>query len=150
MKYLFLQKDVDLLKKEKDELLERHQKIGKDLMEALDQSSETWHDNAPYDDAVHNAKLTEERLMLIGNILEKAKIVEKPDDIKRVGLGCLVKVADEAGEKKNYKIGSYVSYDDSISYNCPIGSCLLDKKIGDVCVLKIGDEEKKLKILEIK
>ena len=37
----------------------------------------------------------------------------------------------------------------TISKETPIYKCLINKKVGDICVLKIGDSEKKLKILEI-
>ena len=37
----------------------------------------------------------------------------------------------------------------TISQETPIFKCLENKKVGDTCILKIGDNEKKLKILEI-
>ncbi|MFH0846398.1 MAG: GreA/GreB family elongation factor [Patescibacteria group bacterium] len=149
MKYLFLKKDSDCLKKEQEELLKIHQKIGKDLGEACRQSSETWHDNAVYDDALGKAKLVEERLMKIGDILERVKVVEIPYQNNKVEIGHTVRFVDEDNQEKIYKIGSYVCYDDSITYNTPVASCLLNKKVGDICLLKIGDKEKQLKILEI-
>ena len=150
MKCLFLQEDFDCLKKEQEKLLERHKKIGQDLGEACDQSSETYHDNAPFDDAMHNAKLNEERLSEIGDILIKVKIVKEPQSFGKVKIGNIVKTIDEEGNKKDYKIGSYIAGNNAVSYQSPLGDCLLNKRIGSVCKLKVGDREKKLKILEIR
>ena len=158
MDYLFLQKDFDCLKQEQEKLLKKHKKIGQALGEACGQSSETYHDNAPYDDALHNAKLNEERLDHLGEIIINAKIIELPKKLlKKTRIGNLLKVVDENEQEQLYEIGSYIPFENKknnkniklISYTSPLGKCLMNKKVGGICVLKIKDSEKKLKILEI-
>ncbi len=67
-----------------------------------------------------------------------------------------VKIEDENENNKIYlmveKGGGIILKEDNlitISQETPIFKCLENKKVGDTCILKIGDNEKKLKILEI-
>ena len=67
-----------------------------------------------------------------------------------------IKIEDEDNNIKNYlmveKGGGIILREESlmtISAETPIFKCLENKKVGDICILKIGCNEKKLKILEI-
>ncbi len=90
----------------------------------------------------------------------KLKIQNTKDSIlyfKEIDLmGKFIKIKDEDKNNKIYlmveKGGGIVLREEkimTISSETPIFRCLENKKRGDTCVLKIGDNEKKLKILEI-
>ena len=79
--------------------------------------------------------------------------------------GKFMKVEDEEGRVINYLLvekGGGVSLKEdlnllvgqgnltTISRETPVYRCLENQKVGDTCILKIGDMERELKILEIK
>lgn len=155
MKYLFLQEDFSLLRKEYDYLVREHMKLGGDMKEATSQSSETWHDNPLFDDVILRSKLSIERISKLKDIIENSKIVEIDKKLEEVQIGSYVRVLDFGVEKK-YKIGSYFILDDQkkdcleISYDSPVGRALMNKRINDEISFVVNNCEKKLRILEIK
>ena len=56
-KYNMFQDEFNLLEEKKVKLLKRLKEAGEDAWDALQQSSETWHDNAPLDVARLNWEL---------------------------------------------------------------------------------------------
>ncbi len=156
MKYLFLQKDLNLLEKEFNHLIKEHVKFSDDMKEATSQSSETWHDNPMFDDVIERSNLSAERILKLKEIIQNSKIVEANPKSKKVQIGGIVQVLD-SDKKKTYKIGSFLVLDKTkekdikeISYNSLIGRILLNKKVGDKVVLEINNKQKILEILNTK
>lgn len=71
-----LLEDYELLKKRLEEISKELKSLASEFKEALGQSTETWHDNAPWDDA----KLKERALLAeqdqLNKVLREAKVVK--------------------------------------------------------------------------
>ncbi len=138
MRYYFLQPDYDgLLEHQKQ--LEEKVAIAKEAKgEAASQSSETWHDNAPYDEAARELNLQLSFLVQVRELIHHALVEDPrkyPED--KVTLGKKVTYRDSAGKTHTVRIGSYRTYKETggdvqvASYNSDVGKLLLGLEEGD-------------------
>lgn len=149
--YYFLQKDLEQLDNEINNILSQLKKLGQELGESCKQSSETWHDNFPYEEAKRQAAVLEIRLNDLLKIRRKAQVIQKPDDNSKISIGHTVKIADQnTGKEENILIGSYLTLDEkSVSYESPLGKLIIGAKCGETKTGKIGSIKKSVKIIEI-
>ena len=143
-KFKELQEEVHRLKtvrrKEIAESLEYAKSLG-DLSE-----------NAEYQEAREAQAKTEDRIILLEELLKNVKIVEEHHG-NLVDLGSQVTVQKE-GEKTTSKYHLVGSEEadvrlSKISNESPLGSALLGKKKGDIAAVRTPKGEQKYKILEI-
>jgi len=108
-------------------------------------------ENAAYQIAKGRLRGLNQRILDIENHLKNAMII-KPSKTGRVCLGSQVTV-EVNGKQKTYQILGSSETDPSrgiISHNSPIGSALINKKLGDIVKVKIKDKEVEYKIVKIK
>lgn len=111
-------------------------------------------ENAEYDAAKDEQRDIETRIEEIEKILKNAEvIVEEEADIRKVSIGCKVKILDlEYDEELEYKIvGSTEanSLKGKISNESPVGRALLGRKVGDTVKVETEAGELAYKLLEI-
>jgi len=106
-------------------------------------------ENAAYDDAKERQELLHLKIKKLEKIIKDAKVVEKEKD--KVSVGSVVKVSLNS-EKEKFQITSPSGADileNKISYESPLGKEILNRKVGDKFICKIGEKENKIEILEI-
>ncbi|TXG77660.1 hypothetical protein E6P97_01255 [Patescibacteria group bacterium] len=137
--------------------LEGEQQDAADLLrEAMDQSSETWHDNAPADAASLESKRVASAAKLILESLKKPDIPYPEHDSTKVAIGSLVMVSLLGADVAVVVAGDPVVYDEAslaeglgcsgelvvVSVDAPLGAGLIDGEPGLDGSYKIaGDNE---------
>ncbi len=111
-------------------------------------------ENAEYDQAKNEQAQVEEKIAKIEDMISRAKVINEDDlssDI--VSIGSKVIINDmEFDEEMTYTIvGSAEAdpYSGKISNVSPLGSALIEKKIGDIVDVQVPDGTIKYEILEI-
>ena len=109
--------------------------LGPEFYEVFNQSSETWHDNAPFDALRDRQSLLDAELQMLRRTLRDS-LPRVPSQVRdKVGIGAAVTLSSG----KTYRIaGDYTPYagikrDGAmvISRQAPLASLLLGKKVGD-------------------
>lgn len=138
-KYQTLQK---ILKKLKEENRPAESEEVKVLSTTGDYS-----ENAGYQAAKAKLRRTNNKITKIEYILARADIIETNKKRDKVELGSLVELKSENTSKKYQILGSAETNPNQgkISYSSPLGSALLDKKVGETVKLK----DKKYTIVNI-
>lgn len=112
-------------------------------------------ENAEYDEAKKEQAFIEGRIAAIENMLKHSRVIDE-DDITtdKVSAGSTVKVFDvEYNSEIEFTIVGTAEVDpaqDKISNESPVGSALIDKRVGDEVVVNVPDGNIRLKILEIR
>ena len=134
--------------KEKEKQLNEASKL---IGEATDQSSETWHDNAPFDVAVEKTKLLDKQYKILCEKIKNAMVVEPQNkNYDRVIFWTKVKIAINFNAPKIITI-SWISnlQEGKISVASPLAQALLWKKEWEVAKFQIERNSNIVKILEI-
>lgn len=149
--HYFLAEDLDLLERKMAETVKKIKDIGEELRTAISQSSETWHDNFGFENAQQQGRMLSQRLDDLEQIRRNATMIERPSNTKTISIGHTVIAKDgKTGTLKTFRIGSHIAFaQNTISYVSPIGSLLLDKKVGERVKGAIGAKEFDLKIVRI-
>lgn len=150
----FLKDDLEALDAKIGELRSKLEETLKEGGESTRQSSETWHDNFPFEEAQRQFSLLAGQLQKLVDIRKKAKLVDVSESSDKVIIGSMVTIRDEAsGENKTFKIGSFMVFSNdggrTISYNSPLAQIIMGAKIGEARIGKIGNAEKNFKIIKI-
>lgn len=112
--------------------------LGPEFRDAFTQTSETWHDNAPFEVARDKQSvLSAERQHLI-ILLKRGSLPVPRSRHGQVGIGSVVTLRTQKGEEKRFKIagdwtpnaGSVVDGALVISRVAPIAQAMLGKKVG--------------------
>ena len=136
-----LEEDLVLLNARIESTLERLFALGEDFNEAVNQSSETWHDNAPFDVARDKQTLLNVELGHLRAVRrESQKVTYRPSN--RVTVGSKV----ELSGPRTLKLllgGSWVGREAEdgyqvISCESPVGKLLLGRKVDDIVELPEG------------
>lgn len=80
------------------------QDLGPEFYDVFNQSSETWHDNAPFDALRDRQSVLDAERQQLRRILQHALPAVPPQWPGRVGIGSIVEVADENGQRQRYFI----------------------------------------------
>ncbi|MFA6227607.1 MAG: GreA/GreB family elongation factor [Patescibacteria group bacterium] len=161
MSYFFLPQDYDRLLIRRQELARYYQQIKSGLAEDASQSSETWHDNYIFEQAMRDLDLYGKRLSELDELIGQAEIIYPADNSASVAIGSRVELIDEQETKTVFKIGSYNSggrpehaehEKDGIvivAYNSPLGQKLLRRRLGEELQLFLAGAVKKYRIKAI-
>ena len=111
-------------------------------------------ENAEYDEAKNKQAAVETRIVQIEKLLKGARVIDEEDvDTKTVNIGTRIKILDmEFNEEEEYTIVGSTGADPSkmkLSYESPVGSALIGKKVGDVVDIEVPAGIVKFKVLEI-
>lgn len=163
-RFLFIKEDLDILRSRLENLRNKFDEAAKNTGKSCQESSETFHDNFPYEQAMRDMEMYGRMMAEIGNIISKAEIVPPPrKEIETVEIGTIVKVLDLNSDHYEWiRIGGYmVLIEDeekdglslenkkTISYNSPLGQCLMGGKVHNLRKFTVGNEEKRLIIYEV-
>ncbi|MBB6625549.1 transcription elongation factor GreA [Clostridium gasigenes] len=112
-------------------------------------------ENSEYDEAKNDQAFTEGRILQLENMLKNATVVDEADvPTDKVAVGSIVKVKDyEFDEEVEYYIVGSAEADPiefRISNESPVGSALINKKIGDVVEAIVPNGTSKFEILAIR
>ncbi len=137
------------LEDERDELFAQRGEIAERL--AIARSQGDLSENAEFDSAKNDQQVLEKRVTEIENILKNHEIIdEKKTDV--VSLGSTVAV-ETNGKRFEYKVVGKVEANPSerrISDESPIGSALLNHRVGDEVSVELEAGTKSYKITAIK
>lgn len=148
----FLEKDIAVLETHIQETIEKLKETGVELRNAVTQSSETWHDNFPFENAQHQARLLQQRLDDLEHIRRNATIINTPTDTASIAIGHTVTARDiDTDAMQNFTIGSHITFtENTISYASPLGALFLGKRIGERTKGMVGPKEREFEIIEIR
>lgn len=150
--YQFFKSDLDALIQKRDLLAEQVRDAGQLVGETTRQSSETWHDNAPYDIAKQEFEHLLRQHAVLDEIAKQAQIIEPPRGfLDCVSIGAKVRYKNDLEEVRELKIGSYVPTEGSgvVSYNAPLAQILMGNKIGDIATGVINNRSVAYEIVDI-
>ncbi len=108
-------------------------------------------ENVGYQLAKGRLRGLNQRIIELTNLLARAEIIDRKNNLNQVDIGSNVKIKIE-DKIKIYTILGSAETDPAnaiISHVSPLGIALLGKKINEEFVLKTGNKEKKCQILEI-
>lgn len=167
MSFLFLLKDLKMLRAKRELVNTLYREAGQDVGEAA-QQGETTHDNAPYDQAMHEMNLKGQQLSEIDAMLREAQVVPMPTTVDTIAIGHKVGVLDIAAMHTTwYVLGSYKTEIDlsntsteengtkehpyTASYFSPIGCSINGKVLNQDFDLKLPNSSKprRMRVVEI-
>ena len=150
----FLQKDITLLKERIKSLQREIDEVADRIGEACGQGAETYHDNAPYEEAVRHKDILSKQLLGLVAALDGAYPVDPPKTPSQVDIGTkVVAIFFGDDEPTELIVGSFMNIsgeENVVSYISPLGQSLLGTKPGDECRFTVGKREIKVKVLEVK
>lgn len=111
-------------------------------------------ENSEYDQAKNEQAQLEEKIAKIENTISNARIIDENElSIDKVSIGSKVYVKDIEFDEEDvyFLVGSAEAdpYEGRISNVSPLGSALIDGKIGDIVEVKVPDGIIKYEILKI-
>jgi transcription elongation factor GreA len=142
-----LEAELELLKTEK------RKEITEKIKVAL--SFGDLSENSEYDEAKNEQAFVEGKIAQLENMLKNTIVVDESEIASdKVGIGSIVKIKDYGyNEVVEYHVVGSAEADPleyKISNESPVGSALIDKKVGDIVEVVVPDGTNKVEILEIR
>ncbi len=151
MKKLFrlTKEGIAELERELNELKDRRPNIAEAIKNARELGDLS--ENAEYQSARSEQEKDEARISEIENILQNVEIIQRPKTDNKVRLGSVVKLKNAANVKEFQIVGTVEAdpLNGKISDESPIGSALLDKRLGDMVEIKTPQDTSSFKIVAI-
>ena len=134
-----------------EETRARMQEAGWEIGESCEQGAETYHDNAPYEEAVRSFSLSSWQLSELQKIRGQVRVVDPPAVADKAKIGVRVRIKDlETQEELSVRIASYIVFDQGdISYRSPLAKILIGAVAGDVKSGVISGKKKRFQIMEL-
>lgn len=115
------------------------QDLGPEFYDVFNQSSETWHDNAPFDALRDRQAVLDAERQELKRILRLALPAVPPQKPGRIGVGSTVRVVDQKGKSVRYfiagdwtaRVGQLHKGAIIMSMRAPLAHTLINKKSGD-------------------
>lgn len=113
--------------------------LGPEFYDAFNQTSETWHDNAPFEIVRDRQTVLDTERQHLNGILKRSSVSVPRQKRGQVGIGSVVTMQNEKGQIKHFKIAGDWTPDASkvidgamvVSQKAPIAQALLGKKVGE-------------------
>jgi len=136
---VILDEDKEYMRRRIAELQQQIQDLGPEFYEVFNQSSETWHDNAPFDALRDRQSVLDAELQMLRRTLRSSAVsVPKPPKGK-VGIGNTVHLSDG---KIYFIAGDYTPYagqtrNSAVVVSCqtPLAIALLDREVGQSVIV---------------
>ncbi len=118
--------------------------LGPAFHEALNQTSETWHDNAPFDALREKQAVLVAELQTLKETLSKSSPSVPTAQTDKVSIGSRVKLENKAKRSHHhyflaghwtFRLGEFIDEHMVISCQSPLGASLLDKQVGESVTL---------------
>lgn len=138
-----LSEDREYIAKRIDELEQEILNMGPEFHDALCQSSETWHDNAPFDAARDKQSVLAAEQQKLRRIIREATLVKEVSEKGRVQIGSFVELSDGsryriAGDW-THKAGKHDDGVTWISCRAPLAVSMIRRQVGDM--VQVGRSE---------
>lgn len=119
------------------------EELGPAFHEAFTQTSETWHDNAPYEAVRDHQAVLAAEMHHLNVVLRKAAISVPKAKKGRVGIGSKVQLVDGAGAQRRFLMagdwtiapGEARDGYTIVTKNAPLGKALFESRVGDTVAL---------------
>lgn len=151
-----LEEDKALARQRIEEIEREILELGPAFHDALNQTSETWHDNAPFDALREKQAVLVAELQTLKETLSKATPTAPTKETNHVSIGSRVKLHHDAKKSHHhyflaghwtFRLGEFIDDHMVISCQSPLGASLLGKKIGESVTLP---NKQQLTIADIK
>ena len=131
-----LAEDREYIAQRIDELEQEILDMGPEFHDALYQSNETWHDNAPFDAARDKQSVLAAEQQKLRRILREATLIKKTSKKGTVQIGSYVELSDGSRYRVagdwTHKAGKHADGVTWISCQAPLAVALISKKVGDL------------------
>ncbi len=113
--------------------------LGPEFHDVFNQSSETWHDNAPFDALRDRQSVLDAELQQLKRIMRRSRPGVPPQPKTTVDIGSVVELTSVSGETRHYKIagdwtphaGKLIDGLIVVSLQTPLATELLAKRVND-------------------
>lgn len=133
--FYILEEDKQLARQRIAELEREILELGPEFHTALNQSTETWHDNAPFDALREKQALLEAELQGLKLVLQKASVTVPKPKKGIVSIGSRVRVSLKGKIQQyfltghwSYRLGKEIDKAMVITCQSPLGQAILGKK----------------------
>lgn len=143
--YYILEEDKNLARQRIAEIEREILELGPAFHDALNQTSETWHDNAPFDALREKQALLAAELQSLKEVLSKSSTNLPRNTADRVSIGSKVELEHATKKSRhNYLLAGHWSFrtgqthqDNAMIITCqsPLGESLLGKALGNTITL---------------
>lgn len=135
---IILEEDKQWARQRIAELEKQIQDLGPEFYDVFNQSSETWHDNAPFDALRDRQSVLDAERQHLRNLLRKSAVGVPKLKKGVVGIGSVVEIQDAKGRPHKYRIAGSWTYRAGklidgvriVSIETPIATALIGKKVG--------------------
>lgn len=142
---IILEEDKQWARRRIAELEQAILDLGPEFYDVFNQSSETWHDNAPFDALRDRQSVLDAELQQLKTVLRSTSPTKLVRRRLAVGIGTVIELKDKKGILQRYKIaghwtphaGQIVDGTMIVSLGSPLAIELLGKKIG--AATRFGD-----------
>ena len=111
-----------------------------------------WHDNFDFEQTMREEKQITYNIKKMMNDTKYLEIVKKHNKKDYVDLDDTVSIKfiyDDTDEIEEYKLtGKYISNNNEITLNSPLGNAIYNKKIGSTIIYKVNNKEIKVQIIK--
>lgn len=139
----------------------RQSELGAQLGLMMQQSSETWHDNAPAEAIASDAMVTAGAAEKIIQLLRDAELFNFGNDDDSVTLGSLVEIRREGDDTAELLMLTGVSPDipeevtdvkgiKCVTISSPVGKSIFGKKKGDVTTYTVKRRPMKIEVMDVR
>ena len=157
--------ELELLKSLFKEYITKQQILSRQLKEAMDQSSETWHDNAPAEVIIKESKILSKTAEDLATFLANTTVYDSEIHLQEATLGsyCKIQYVDDDEVIWVHIVGSSLAYSDRISkdsseeininiasIHSPLAKALIGKCADENKVLFVNNIEVKILLIENK
>lgn len=156
LNYYILEEDKALARQRIEQIEREILELGPAFHEALNQTSETWHDNAPFDALREKQAVLAAELQGLKETLSKSAPAPPKPQHDRINIGTFVKLYHPSKNTHQhffvaghwtYRLGQFINSHMVISCQSPLGSSLLGKTLGDTVILP---NKQQLQIVSVK
>lgn len=144
LNYYILEEDKTLAQERMAAIEREILELGPAFHEALNQTSETWHDNAPFDTLREKQAVLAAELQSLKKMLGKSSPVLPKSGNGQISIGSRVKLVHPSKKTTHhyflaghwtFRLGEFIDNHMVISCQSPLGSSLLGKTHGDTITL---------------
>lgn len=147
-RFYILEEDRKLAQARIIELEKEIQELGPEFHVVLNQSTETWHDNAPFDALREKQALLAAELQKLKEVLQKASIAPPHKQKGIVGIGSRITVSLKGKVQKyvltghwSYRLGKEIDKAMVITCQSPLGQAVLGKQLNDTGILSHNGQQ---------
>lgn len=135
---IILEEDKEWARQRIAELEKQIQDLGPEFYDVFNQSSETWHDNAPFDALRDRQSVLDAERQQLRTLLRKSAVSVPMPKKGVVGVGSIVEVRDQKGKHHLYRIaghwthraGKLIDGARIVSVETPLAQALMKKRVG--------------------